>query len=145
MMKPKAAAFVIVAALLIALAAALHDFLVATGVLPFASPALLNIATPVLVIALGAALIDRFVRSLADVEKTNTELETRIHEREQLLVMPNPWDAGSARALEQLGFPALATPRAGFAWPLGRSDHRVTLVEALAPHVPPDLREIGSA
>ena len=53
--------------------------------LPFASPALLNIATPVLVIALGAALIDRFVRSLADVEKTNTELETRIHEREQLL------------------------------------------------------------
>ena len=75
----------IVAALLIALAAALHDFLVATGALPFASAALLNIATPVLVIALGAALIDRFVRSLADVEKTNTELETRIHEREQLL------------------------------------------------------------
>ena len=75
----------IVAALLIALAAALHDFLVAIGVLPFASAALLNIATPVLVIALGAALIDRFVRSLADVEKTNTELETRIHEREQLL------------------------------------------------------------
>jgi signal transduction histidine kinase len=54
-------------------------------VLPFASPELLNIATPVLLIALGAALIDRFVRSLADVEKTNTELETRIHEREQLL------------------------------------------------------------
>ncbi len=48
-------------------------------------PELLNIATPVLLIALGATLIDRFVRSLADVEKTNTELETRIHEREQLL------------------------------------------------------------
>jgi signal transduction histidine kinase len=40
---------------------------------------------PLLVIALGAALIDRFVRSLAEVEKTNSELETRIHEREQLL------------------------------------------------------------
>jgi 2-methylisocitrate lyase-like PEP mutase family enzyme len=36
-------------------------------------------------------------------------------------VMPNPWDAGSARALEQLGFNALATTSAGFAWTLGRS------------------------
>ena len=34
-------------------------------------------------------------------------------------VMPNPWDAGSARALEQLGFKALATTSAGFAWTLG--------------------------
>ena len=75
----------VVAALIIALVAAAHDFLVVIGVLPFASPALLNIATPVLVIALGATLIDRFVRSLAEVEKTNADLETRIHEREQLL------------------------------------------------------------
>jgi signal transduction histidine kinase len=69
----------------IALAAAIHDYLVMVGVLPYGSPELLNIATPVLLVALGAALIDRFVRSLADVEKTNTELESRIHEREQLL------------------------------------------------------------
>src|SRR5512134_136288 len=75
----------IVAALTIALAASVHDYLVYVGVLSYGSPELLNIATPVLLIALGAALIDRFVRSLADVEKTNTELETRIHEREQLL------------------------------------------------------------
>jgi signal transduction histidine kinase len=75
----------IVLALAIALAAAVHDYLVYVGVLPYGSPELLNIATPVLLIALGAALIDRFVRSLADVEKTNTELESRIHEREQLL------------------------------------------------------------
>lgn len=75
----------IVGALVVALAAALHDFLVGIGVLPFAGPALLNVATPLLVIALGAALIDRFVRSLAEVEKTNSELESRIHEREQLL------------------------------------------------------------
>lgn len=75
----------IVIALLIALAAAVHDFLVAIGVLPFGSPALLNIATPVLAIALGATLIERFVHSLTEVEKTNAELETRIHEREQLL------------------------------------------------------------
>ncbi len=46
-------------------------------------------------------------------------------------VMPNPWDAGSARALEQLGFPALATTSAGFAWTLGRPDNAVSLDEAL--------------
>ena len=46
-------------------------------------------------------------------------------------VMPNPWDAGSARALEQLGFPALATTSAGFAWTLGKADNQVTLDEAL--------------
>jgi len=46
-------------------------------------------------------------------------------------VMMNPWDVGSARALEQLGFPALATTSAGLAWTLGRSDNHVTLDEAL--------------
>lgn len=46
-------------------------------------------------------------------------------------VMANPWDAGSARALEQLGFKALATTSAGFAWTLGRADNRVTLDEVL--------------
>jgi methylisocitrate lyase len=46
-------------------------------------------------------------------------------------VMPNPWDAGSARALAQLGFPALATTSSGFAWTLGRADNQVTLDEAL--------------
>jgi 2-methylisocitrate lyase-like PEP mutase family enzyme len=46
-------------------------------------------------------------------------------------VMPNPWDVGSARALEQLGFKALATTSAGFAWTLGRADNEVTLDEAL--------------
>lgn len=47
-------------------------------------------------------------------------------------VMPNPWDVGSARALQQLGFPALATTSAGFAWTLGRPDNHVTLDEMLA-------------
>lgn len=46
-------------------------------------------------------------------------------------VMPNPWDVGSARALEQLGFPALATTSAGLAWTLGRADTQVTRDEAL--------------
>ena len=46
-------------------------------------------------------------------------------------VMPNPWDVGSARVLEQMGFPALATTSAGLAWTLGRRDNQVTLDEAL--------------
>jgi 2-methylisocitrate lyase-like PEP mutase family enzyme len=46
-------------------------------------------------------------------------------------VIPNPWDIGSARVLAQLGFPALATTSSGYAWSLGRRDHRVSLEEAL--------------
>jgi 2-methylisocitrate lyase-like PEP mutase family enzyme len=46
-------------------------------------------------------------------------------------VMPNPWDLGTARALEQMGFQALATTSAGFAWTLGRADNQVVLDEAL--------------
>lgn len=46
-------------------------------------------------------------------------------------VMPNPWDAGSARALAQMGFKALATTSAGFAWTLGCADSRITLEQAL--------------
>ena len=46
-------------------------------------------------------------------------------------VMPNPWDVGSARALESLGFPALATTSAGFAWTKGRPDNGVNLEEML--------------
>src|SRR3954466_6897303 len=48
------------------------------------------------------------------------------------LLMPNPWDAGSARVLAHLGFPALATTSSGFAATLGRFDMSVTRDEALA-------------
>jgi 2-methylisocitrate lyase-like PEP mutase family enzyme len=47
-------------------------------------------------------------------------------------VMPNPWDAGSARALESIGFKALATTSAGFAWTMGRADNQVALEDAIA-------------
>lgn len=47
-------------------------------------------------------------------------------------VMPNPWDAGSARLLASLGFPALATTSAGMAWTLGRRDNAVSRDEVLA-------------
>jgi 2-methylisocitrate lyase-like PEP mutase family enzyme len=42
-------------------------------------------------------------------------------------VLPNPWDIGSARALQHLGFRALASTSAGFAWSIGKPDNRVTL------------------
>lgn len=55
----------------------------------------------------------------------------RLH-RSGCFVIPNPWDAGSARLLAQLGFKALATTSSGFAWTMARADNRVTLEETLA-------------
>ena len=57
-----------------------------------------------------------------------------LHEREQLFVMPNTWDVGSARLLASLGFEALATTSAGFAWAFGRHDQTVARDE-LVVHV----------
>ena len=51
--------------------------------------------------------------------------------RSGCFMIPNPWDAGSARLLAQLGFPALATTSSGFAWSLGKADNHITLPEAL--------------
>ncbi|MBS1887215.1 MAG: isocitrate lyase/phosphoenolpyruvate mutase family protein [Actinobacteria bacterium] len=53
-----------------------------------------------------------------------------LHEGPCFLI-PNPWDGGSARVLEALGFEALATTSSGFAFTLGRADGRVTLDEVL--------------
>src|SRR3954468_19387107 len=47
------------------------------------------------------------------------------------LLMPNPWDAGSAKLLASLGFQALATTSSGFAATLGRLDGSVTRDEAI--------------
>ena len=55
-----------------------------------------------------------------------------LHKPGEPLLMPNPWDAGSARVLASLGFAALATTSSGFAATLGRLDGNVTLDEALA-------------
>lgn len=46
-------------------------------------------------------------------------------------VIPNPWDVGSAKVLESLGFPALATTSSGFAWTLGKEDGQATLDEVV--------------
>jgi 2-methylisocitrate lyase-like PEP mutase family enzyme len=55
-----------------------------------------------------------------------------LHRRDRPLLMPNPWDAGSAKLLASLGFEALATTSSGFAATLGRLDGSVTREEALA-------------
>jgi 2-methylisocitrate lyase-like PEP mutase family enzyme len=49
----------------------------------------------------------------------------------EAFVIPNPWDAGSARVLEALGFKALATTSSGFAFTLGRLDGNVRLDEVV--------------
>ena len=54
-----------------------------------------------------------------------------LHEGPPFLI-PNPWDAGSARVLEALGFPALTTTSSGFAFTLGRHDGKTTLDEVVA-------------
>jgi 2-methylisocitrate lyase-like PEP mutase family enzyme len=46
-------------------------------------------------------------------------------------LIPNPWDTGTARVLERLGFKALATTSSGFAFTLGRPDGSVTLDEVV--------------
>ena len=49
-------------------------------------------------------------------------------------VMPNPWDLGSAHVPAQLGFPALATTSAGFAWSMGRARQRRDIGRGLGAH-----------
>ena len=58
------------------------------------------------------------------------EVFHRLHDS-GCFVMPNPWDAGSAIALEQLGFVALATTSAGCAWTVGRADNQLVLDQTL--------------
>ena len=55
-----------------------------------------------------------------------------LHEGPGAFVLPNPWDAGTARILTSLGFKALTTTSAGLAFALGRRDGEVTRDEALA-------------
>jgi len=53
-----------------------------------------------------------------------------LHEGDAFII-PNPWDAGSARVLAALGFEALASTSSGFAFTLGRLDGQVTLDEVV--------------
>lgn len=68
-----------------------------------------------------------------DVQTLRAEAFKALHERDGAFVIPNPWDAGSARLLASLGFEALATTSAGLAFSLGRPDAEgaMTLEETL--------------
>ncbi|MDU9402309.1 isocitrate lyase/phosphoenolpyruvate mutase family protein [Pseudomonas sp. zfem004] len=69
-----------------------------------------------------------------DVQTLRAEAFKALHERDGAFVIPNPWDAGSARMLAALGFEALATTSAGLAFSLGRPDAEgaLSLEETLA-------------
>ena len=73
--------------------------------------------------------------SIADKRRTFKQL----HE-DGCFVIPNPWDVGSARFLQGLGFKALATTSSGFAWSQGRPDNGISRDMALA-----HLRDIVAA
>src|ERR1700677_3125743 len=55
-----------------------------------------------------------------------------LHERDRAFIIPNPWNMGTARMLSSLGFEALATTSAGFAFSRGRPDYGVDRNEMLA-------------
>jgi len=66
-------------------------------------------------------------KSIADRRRTFRELHVA-----GCFVIPNPWDPGTARYLQSLGFKALATTSSGFAWSRGRPDNGITRDAALA-------------
>ncbi|MGH7463253.1 MAG: isocitrate lyase/PEP mutase family protein [Longimicrobiales bacterium] len=48
-----------------------------------------------------------------------------LHERDRAFIIPNPWDAGTVRLLEHMGFEALATTSAGYAFSVGQRDNTI--------------------
>jgi 2-methylisocitrate lyase-like PEP mutase family enzyme len=68
---------------------------------------------------------------IVPTQAEKAELFRALHEGPELLLLPNPWDVGSAKLLASLGFAALATTSGGFAATLGRLDGSVTRDEAL--------------
>jgi 2-methylisocitrate lyase-like PEP mutase family enzyme len=69
---------------------------------------------------------------IVPTQAEKAEMFRALHEGPEPLLLPNPWDVGSAKLLTWLGFAALATTSSGFAATLGRLDGSVTREEALA-------------
>jgi 2-methylisocitrate lyase-like PEP mutase family enzyme len=69
-------------------------------------------------------------RAMATTQAEKGERFRQLHAGEPFLI-PNPWDLGSARILEALGFEALATTSSGFAFSLGRLDGEASLEEVV--------------
>ncbi|POZ99531.1 2-methylisocitrate lyase, partial [Pseudomonas sp. MWU12-2312b] len=66
-----------------------------------------------------------------DTQTLRAQAFKALHERKGAFVIPNPWDAGSAKMLASLGFEALATTSAGYAFSRARPDGGLTLDETL--------------
>lgn len=75
------------------------------------------------------------------MKKTNVAMATQVekgrafralHERDGAFIIPNPWDAGTARLLAHMGFEALATTSMGYAFSLGRRDNTLNRQETIA-------------
>ncbi len=82
-------------------------------------------------------LSDKKETSLPSIRPSQSEKAdafSALHQAAGAFVIPNPWDLGTARLLEQSGFPALATTSAGFAFSHGQPDNTVSL-EALLAHL----------
>jgi 2-methylisocitrate lyase-like PEP mutase family enzyme len=65
-------------------------------------------------------------------QQQRAEAFRALHQRDGAFVLPNPWDAGTARLLAHLGFAALATTSAGYAFSLGQRDNTVGRDKMLA-------------
>jgi 2-methylisocitrate lyase-like PEP mutase family enzyme len=78
------------------------------------------------------------MRMKTQAEKSQAFVE--LHRRGRCFVVPNPWDAGSAKLLEYLGFPALASTSAGFAFSKAKTDPTITVREMF-----PHLAELAAA
>lgn len=59
-------------------------------------------------------------------QQQKAEAFRTLHQRNQAFVIPNPWDAGTARLLELTGFEAIATTSGGFAFSQGKPDYGIT-------------------
>jgi 2-methylisocitrate lyase-like PEP mutase family enzyme len=66
------------------------------------------------------------------VEVADKRAQFRGLHREGCFVLPNPWDRGSARLLQHMGFKALASTSSGFAWTTGRPDYAVARDDVLS-------------
>src|SRR6266542_2236186 len=73
--------------------------------------------------AVDGSMLRREVKMKTQAEKATAF--RALHERDSAFIIPNPWDIGTARLLALLGFEALATTSAGFAFSIGQRDNTV--------------------
>jgi 2-methylisocitrate lyase-like PEP mutase family enzyme len=75
------------------------------------------------------------MRVLNDAQNAKADVFARLHQRPGIFAIPNPWDAGSAKLLARLGFEALATTSAGFAFSIGKPDAEGVARDEMLAHV----------